>query len=180
MFKSLFTNIVRTALLFAVVLPWAGAAQAGEFRYNAETRSIEMKGTIRVGDGKTFSALLRAHPETESIRLLSSVGGEYTSAREISMQVKTHGLTTVSSNFCHSGCAYIWLAGARREVVGSANPEIHLPYKNETGEMIPRITYSWLDDLGLSSAFADAVVESVGPDNRFVKLTPAFLTKFGA
>jgi hypothetical protein len=181
MFSSLFTKSnLRVTLLFFVPLLCARTVDAGEFRYNGETHSIEMKGTIRTGDGMKFSSLLKAHPETEGIKLLSSVGGEYTSSLEISLEVKRHGLTTVSSNYCHSGCAYIWLAGATRTVVGSANPEIHLPYANATGEVFPKLTYAWLEALGLSSTFADAVVQSVGPDNRFVKLTPDFLTKFGA
>jgi len=74
----------------------------------------------------------------------------------------------------------MWLAGASRSVRGSANPEIHLPYSNATREALPGLTYAWLKALGLPATFADAVVRSVGPDNRFVKLTPAFLTRFGA
>lgn len=167
------------ALLFGFVLLCAGPAFASDFRYNAATRSIEMQGTILVGDGAKFRALLRAHPETENVELLGSVGGEYTSSLEISLEVKKRRLNTVSTSFCHSGCAYIWLAGATRTNAGDA-PKIHLPYANETGEVYPKLTYSWLNALGLPGRFADAVVRSVGPDNNWVKLTPAFLSKFGA
>ena len=97
----------------------------------------------------------------------------------MSLEVKKRGLNTVSTNYCRSGCAYIWLAGATRKVVGSANPEIHLPYGNASRQAYPQLTYSWFEALGLPSTFADAVVESVGPNNSFVKLTPAFLSKFG-
>ena len=170
---------LRSGLLFALTLLSAAPVHAGEFRYNSSTRSIEMKGTIRAGDGQTFSMLLRSHPETESVELSSSVGGEYTSSLAISLEVKRRGLNTVSSSYCHSGCAYIWLAGATRSVVGSVVPEIHLPYANATGETYPTLVYEWFEALGLSSTLADAVVESVGPNNDFVKLTPRFLTKFG-
>jgi hypothetical protein len=181
MINTLFTKAGLPAMfLAALALFSAGPVHAGEFHYDDSTRSIQMKGTILAGDGQKFSALLRSHPETETVELLSSVGGEYNSSLQMSLEVKSRGLHTVSSNYCHSGCAYIWLAGATRSVVGSANPEIHLPYANATHEAYPKLTYAWLERLGLSSAFADAVVEAVGPDNNFVKLTPGFLTKFGA
>ena len=181
MIHACFTKTsLRSGLLFALTLLCAGPVHAGEFRYNGSTNSIEMKGTIHAGDGQTFSELLRSHPETESVQLSSSVGGEYTSSLAISLEVKRRGLNTVSSSYCHSGCAYIWLAGATRSVVGSVVPEIHLPYANATGETYPKLTYEWFEALGLSSTFADAVVQSVGPDNNFVKLTSRFLTKFGA
>lgn len=181
MISTILTKLYRhLPLLIAVALLGAAPAHAGEFRYNAATNSIEMKGTIRVGDEHKFIALLRAHPETESVELLGSVGGEYTSALDISLEVRRRGLNTVSSNYCHSACAYIWLAGATRSVVGSESPKIHLPYLNETGEALPDLTYAWLEALGLSSTFADAVVRSVGPANDFVRLTPEFLTQFGA
>lgn len=170
---------LHNGLLFALALFCAAPVHAGEFRYQSSNRSIEMKGTIRVGDGQTFSSLLRSHPETESVTLSSSVGGEYTSSLAISLEIKRRGLNTVSSSYCHSGCAYIWLAGAKRSVVGSVVPEIHLPYANATGETYPELTYQWFEALGLSSSFADAVVRSVGPDNNFVRLTARFLTKFG-
>jgi hypothetical protein len=171
---------VRSSLFFAIALLCSGTTHAGEFHYNDSTRTIEMKGTIRSGDGLKFSSMLRSHPETEIVELLASVGGEYNSSFEMSLEVKKHGLKTVSSSYCHSGCAYIWLAGVTRKVVGSATPEIHLPYANATGEAFPRLTYAWIEALGLSSTFADAVVQSVGPNNNFVKLTPEFLTKYGA
>jgi hypothetical protein len=181
MLYACFTKIRRrSGLLFALALLCADAVHGGEFRYNSANNSIEMTGTIRAGDGQTFSSLLRSHPETESVELSNSVGGEYTSSLAISLEVKQRGLNTVSSSYCHSGCAYIWLAGATRSVVGSVVPEIHLPYENATGQTYPRLTYQWFEALGLSSSFADAVVESVGPENNFVKLTPRFLTRFGA
>lgn len=176
----IYAFFTRTRLLFTLGLICSGPVQAGEFHYNGSTHSIEMRGTIQSGDGTTFSSLLRSHPETQSIELSGSVGGEYTSSLEISLEVKRAGLNTVSANYCHSGCAYIWLAGATRSVVGTANPEIHLPYANATREAYPKLTYAWLEALGLPSTFADAVVQSVGPDNDFVTLTPGFLTKFGA
>jgi hypothetical protein len=167
-------------LLLALTLLGAGPVQAGEFRYNSATLSIEMKGTIRYGDGHKFSALLRSHPQTERVELSSSLGGEYTSSRAISLEVRRRGLHTVSSSYCHSACAYIWLAGATRSVVGSVVPKIHLPYADATGEALPRLAYEWLGAIGLSDTFAHAVVQSVGPDNTFVKLTPVFLAKYGA
>jgi hypothetical protein len=169
---------LRLALALAMALFCLGPVHASEFHYNAASRSIEMKGTIVLGDGAKFRALLRAHPQTQSLELLGSVGGEYTSSREISLEVRKRGLNTVSTSFCHSGCAYIWLAGATRTVAGDA-PKIHLPYANASGELYPRLTYSWLAALGLPSRFADAVVRSVGPGNDWVKLTPAFLSRFG-
>jgi hypothetical protein len=169
----------RVGLIFALTLLFVGAAHAGEFHYDSATHSIEMKGTILVGDGEKFSSLLQAHPDTENVELSASLGGEYTSSLAMSLEVKKRGLNTVSENYCHSGCAYIWLAGATREVIGSANPEIHLPYANATHEAFPKLTYAWFGALGLSSTFADAVVQSVGPTNSFVKLTPAFIAKFG-
>jgi hypothetical protein len=170
----------RAIMILALALLGAGAAHAGDFRYNGATRSIEMSGTILTEDGQKFSALLRSHPETENVALSSSVGGEYTSSLSISLEVRKHGLATVSSSYCHSGCAYIWLAGATRTVVGSVNPEIHLPYANATRQAYPKLTYAWLQALGLPSTFADAVVRSVGADNHFIALTPAFLARFGA
>ena len=181
MIQSFFTKPnLRAGLLFALTLLCAAPAFGGEFHYDDATHSIEMKGTILAGDGQKFSELLRSHPETERVELLSSVGGEYNSSLQMSLEVRKRGLSTVSANYCHSGCAYIWLAGATRSVVGSANPEIHLPYANATGETYPKLTYAWLKQLGFPSAFADAVVESVGPSNKFVALTPGFLTRFGA
>lgn len=181
MLYAYFTKVrLRSGPLFALTLLCAGAAHGGEFRYNGANNSIEMKGTIHAGDGQTFSSLLRSHPETQVVELSKSVGGEYTSSLAISLEVKRRGLNTVASSYCHSGCAYIWLAGATRSVVGSVVPEIHLPYENATGQAYPRLTYQWFEALGLSSSFADAVVESVGPDNNFVKLTPRFLTNNGA
>jgi hypothetical protein len=179
MLQAFFTKAhAGLALLFVAALLGAAPAQASDFNYNAATRSIAMKGTILVEDAAKFRALLRAHPETQSIELLGSVGGEYTSSLEISLEVKKRRLHTVSTSFCHSGCAYIWLAGATRSVAGDA-PKIHLPYANATGEVYPKLTYSWFAALGLSRDFADAVVSGVGPDNNWVKLTPAFLSKFG-
>lgn len=181
MIHAFFTKAeLRVGLLLGLALLGAAPVQGGEFLYHGSTLSIEMRGTIRPGDGTKFSSMLRSHPETQSVELSSSVGGEYTNSLAISLEVKKRGLNTVSSHYCHSGCAYIWLAGATRSVVGSADPEIHLPYANATGETYPKLTYAWLQALGLSSTFADAVVQSVGPDNQFVKLTPRFLSEFGA
>jgi len=181
MFSAFFTRFrLRPALLFVLAVLCAAPAHAGEFRYNSSTNSIEMTGKILAGDWRTFSALLQAHPQTENVELLGSVGGEYQSSLRMSLEVKKRGLNTVAANYCHSGCAYIWLAGATRSVVGSEAPKIHLPYANATGEVYPKLTYDWLEALGLPSSFADAVVHAVGPDNQFVKLTPGFLTRFGA
>ena len=180
MFNSFFTKFNwRIPLIFGLALLCAVPVQAGEFRYNSTTRAIEIKGTFHLGDERKFRALLRTHPETRTVKLLSSVGGEYTSALEISLAVKRAGLNTIAAGYCHSGCAYIWLAGASRAVVGADAPKIHMPYANATGEAYPHLTYAWLEALGLSAGFADAAVQSVGPDNRFVRLTPAFLKQFG-
>jgi hypothetical protein len=179
MINVCFTTPLRSGLLFALTLLCAGPVHGGEFRYNGSTLSIEMKGTIHAGDEQTFSSLLRSHPETERVELSSSLGGEYTSSLAISLEVNRRGLNTVSSSYCHSACAYIWLAGATRSVVGSVVPEIHLPYGSTTRDAYPKLTYQWLEALGLSRKFADAVVRSVGPDNNFVKLTPRFLTRSG-
>jgi hypothetical protein len=180
MFYYKFYKLISSFGLLATIILTASTSQSAEFRYDSSTASIEMAGTIRVGDDVTFVTLLRSHPETESVVLRGSVGGEYTSSLNMSLEIRKRGLDTVAAGYCHSGCAYMWLAGASRSVRGSANPEIHLPYSNATREALPGLTYAWLKALGLPATFADAVVRSVGPDNRFVKLTPAFLTRFGA
>ena len=171
---------LRIAMFFVVAMSGVAGAHAADFKYNKSENSIQMEGRIFAGDGLIFRSLLRSHPQIETVELSRSVGGEYTSSLEISMEIKKRGLNTVSSNYCRSGCAYIWLAGATRKVIGPTNPEIHLPYADATREALPKLTHAWLDALGLSSAFAHAVVRSVGPNNNFVKLTPEFLTKFGA
>ncbi len=179
MFYTIFTR-AASALILALLPLCVTPSHASEFRYNETARSIEMKGTIRVGDEVAFSSLLRSYPGTQSVTLLGSVGGEYTSALEISLEIKRYGLKTVSSHYCHSACAYIWLAGASREVTSAAYPKIHLPYLNSTGQALPKLAYAWIKALGLPRALADAVVDGIGPDNAFVKLTPAFLAKSGA
>ena len=109
MIRVLFNKFdFRVALLFAMALLFADPAQAIELRYNDATHSIEMKGKILVGDGMKFSSLLRSHPETENVELSASVGGEYNSSLQMSLEVKKHRLNTVSADYCHSGCAYIW------------------------------------------------------------------------
>ena len=181
MFHTIFNRFISIVSIVAIlVMAAAVPVQAAEFHYSSKANAIVMQGTIRMGDGAKFKVLLRHHPQANSVILTKSVGGEYANSLEMSLEVQRRGLNTIAVDYCRSGCAYIWLAGARREVVRAANPEIHLPYANATGETFPNLTYAWLDALGFPSRFAYAVVKSVGPDNRFVKLTPEFLIKFGA
>jgi hypothetical protein len=80
---------------------------------------ISIAGTIWVGDAAKFKRVVEENNITKAIVDLSSTGGAMLEALSIGYQVKDRGLSTRTVNLCTSACAFIWLAGRERNLIGS-------------------------------------------------------------
>lgn len=88
---------------------------AAEFT-DAGNRTILMEGIINFNDETAFVDLYNSKAGTSDsfthVILKDSPGGSFIDAANIGSNIHLFGLTTETSGFCNSSCAYIWLAGA--------------------------------------------------------------------
>ena len=115
---------------------------------------VAIIGEIELGDSERFSSLVSGLPN--AIVGLDSPGGNMLASIQIGEIVREKGFTTVVPDkmTCASGCALIWLAGARRYVWDTARIGFHGAFDPTTMEQSGlgnRMIGAYLDKLGLST-----------------------------
>lgn len=114
-----------TAIGLALFIAQPVLAQDSFAKYGMFILPDDMPDTIMLVEDITIAAsadffrALRARPEASRLVLISGGGSVY-GALSIAFQVHERGMTTIvpAEGWCYSACAYIYFAGATRELPG--------------------------------------------------------------
>ncbi len=153
--KSRLLRAWAALILLLVESPWANSADIFVDRSRAgKPPIVAIIGEIELGDSERFSSLVTGLPN--AVVGLESPGGNMLASIQIGEIIREKGFTTIVPDkmTCASGCALIWLAGARRYVWDTAKIGFHGAFDPETMEQSGlgnRMIGSYLDKLGLSS-----------------------------
>jgi ATP-dependent protease ClpP protease subunit len=128
---------------------------------------VSIIGEIEFSDGEHFSSL--AASLQNAVVGLESPGGNMLASLQIGATIRQRGFTTIVPDqmTCASGCALIWLAGARRYVGTTAKIGFHRafdPVAREQSEVGDEIIARYLASLGLSNE-AIAYMTSASPSD---------------
>jgi hypothetical protein len=96
----------------------ANAADIIDRRVAAEgyEHSIHIDGKIWPGDEVVFRTIALEIPLAHSVEVVLSSPGGSIAAFAIGRIIRQRGWTTIAIDQCNSACAYIWLAGYKREI----------------------------------------------------------------
>ena len=114
-----------TAIGLALFIAQPVLAQDSYAKYGMFILPDDMPDTIMLVEDITIAApadffrALRERPEASRLVLISDGGSVY-GALSIAFQVHERGMTTIvpAEGWCYSACAYIYFAGATRELAG--------------------------------------------------------------
>lgn len=144
-------------------------------------KAILVRGPIEVGDDSRFFDIAEANPHATVF--LESPGGLVTTGISIAAEIAIRDYTTLvlDGSGCHSICAIMWVAGARRYMSPDANISVHAAYQmrndtnggvetSESGMANAQIG-AFLNEIGLS---ADAIryFTFAGPSEELLDITP--------
>jgi uncharacterized protein YaiE (UPF0345 family) len=132
---------------------------------------VAVIGEIERGDSGRFSALVAGLPN--AVVGLESPGGNMMASIEIGEIIRERGFTTIVPDkmTCASGCALIWLAGARRYVWDTARIGFHGAFDPTTMEQSGlgnRMIAGYLVKLGLSSEAVAYMTAASPTDMRWL------------
>ncbi len=115
------------------LLAWRDPLGAARMELSADGRRLRLQGPIARGDGDRFQALLQSAPAAQLL-ILHGSSGRLAEARQIATAVRARGLATRAAGECSDVCAFVFLAGSKRQLlpggrlgfhrvsVGAANP----------------------------------------------------------
>jgi uncharacterized protein YecT (DUF1311 family) len=143
--------------------------------------TILVRGPIEEGDDRRFFSIADETPN--AMVLLESPGGLVTPGISIAAEIAIRDYTTFVSDGpgCHSICAIMWVAGARRYMTPHADISVHAAYRtrndanggfetSESGAANAQIG-GFLNEIGLSF---DAIryFTFAGPSEELLDITP--------
>lgn len=176
---------ILLASLAVCMTTHVGALNAAEIEVipglEPNQKAILVRGPIEVGDDRRFFDVAEANPR--AIVFLESPGGVVTAGISIAAEIAIPNHTTLvlDGPGCHSICAIMWVAGARRYMSPGANISVHAAYRTrndanggvETSEsgMANAQIGAFLNEIGLS---ADAIryFTFAGPSEELLEITP--------
>lgn len=125
---------VLKAVAIALLLVTPAAAEThvyGSFRIDDAHPTIAvLAGPIAHHTPLDFRRMLDKHPGVEVLGL-DSPGGDVSAGLLLALEVHDQGISTNISTgrACYSACAYVFLAGAHRQVEGEIG--VHMPHPEE-------------------------------------------------
>lgn len=181
---------MRQLLMILVSLAVSMATQIGTLKAAEITvvpgleinqKAILIKGPIQEGDDSRFFEIAQKTPR--AIVFLESPGGLVTTGISIAAEIAIRRYTTLvlEGSGCHSICAIMWVAGARRYMSADADISVHAAYRmmnlangrvetSESGSANAKIG-AFLNEIGLSF---DAIqyFTFAGPKEDLLIVTP--------
>ena len=150
-------------------------------------KNLFILGELANQDYDKFYEIMAYHGDEIKDVWITSIGGSYNDGLLIGTDVKSLGLNTIALGECYSACAYIWLAGANRQVF-EHNPEdltfigIHMPaYVKDPSKPIPqwilRKTEWYLDLLELPESAKVEILAT--PNEKMLLLGPNRMKSWG-
>ena len=179
----------QVRILLASFAVWmtahVGALNAAEFEVipglEPNQNAILVRGPIEEGDDSRFIDIAEANPR--AIVFLESPGGLVTTGVSIAAEIAIRNYSTLvlDGSGCHSICAIMWVAGARRYMSPDANISVHAAYRmrndanggveiSESGMANAQIG-AFLNEIGLS-AEAIRYFTFAGPSEELLDITP--------
>ena len=171
--------------LAASLTAHTGALKAAEIEVvpglEANQKAILVRGPIEDGDDSRFFEIAEETPR--AIVFLESPGGLVSTGISIAAEIAIREYTTLvlDGSGCHSICAIIWVAGARRYMSPNADISVHAAYRmrnsadggvetSESGIANAQIG-AFLNEIGLS---ADAIryFTFASPSEELLDITP--------
>ncbi len=147
-----------------------------------DQKAILIRGPIEPGDDDRFYEIAEHAPR--AIVYLESPGGLVTTGLSIGAEIAIRGYTTLvlDGSGCHSICAVIWVAGARRYMSPDAKISVHAAYRmrnDANGEAETSVSGvanaqigAFLNQSGLSYE-AIQYFTFAGPSEDLLQITPA-------
>ena len=130
-------RIFKKLCLYVIFTTVIQSAQSAEITH-INVGDISIKGQIVPGDFKKFYDLVQSFGDVREImvRLDNSPGGDLLESVEIGKVVRAQKMKTwvPEKTLCTSGCAIIWIAGARRSSTLSSLIGFHTPFAPVTGQ----------------------------------------------
>lgn len=99
-------KFIVSILLF---LMFFSPAISAEFSYNDNTQTLTLVGDIVASDYFRLSSALAVN-DVKYLKMTSR-GGDFSAGLNMGLLIKEYNVGTVASAYCHSSCAYMWLAG---------------------------------------------------------------------
>lgn len=176
---------INLTALVVCVLTYFNALNAAEIEVvqgaEPNQKVIFVRGPIEVGDDKRFFDIAKETPH--AMVFLESPGGLVTTGISIAAEIAIRGYTTMvfDGSGCHSICAIMWVAGARRFMTPAADVSVHAAFRmrndanggseaSESGVANAQIG-AFLNEIGLS-AEAIHYFTFAGPSEELLDITP--------
>jgi hypothetical protein len=163
----------------------AHAADITDQRNSDGSHTIRITGKLAPGDAVVFRTIALEIPLRDRVEvLMTSPGGSLIASLEVGRIVRQRGWTTVAMDTCNSACAYIWLAGYKREIYPGTVLGFHQVGEDCASGTCQRIS-------GLGNALLGAYLNELGFDDKAIRLftkappsettwvTPAMFAQYG-
>jgi hypothetical protein len=165
---------IRTVVLAALLAsasPCAGASI--ELYRDQQPPVIFIDGTLEPKDLDGF--LARTQGLKEAIVRLKSVGGSILPAMAIGREVRKLGFSTEVTEYCHSACSLIWMAGNRRYFPPGSRVGFHQPIDRNRAASIYGVALeaSYLARLGFSDAAITYALSAAPSSLRWLTIEDA-------
>jgi hypothetical protein len=158
---------VRPGLLLPCIVAILAIAQsiAGAAEFDVRVGDggevvLRLGGTISALDSETFLREVNRH--APRVVEIEGPGGDFLSAVQIGVIIKSQGLRTHAIGECLSSCSYIWMAGAPMIADEGVTIGIHLPFADSAvpyagPKWLPYALHGWyLGRLGMSVEMMEA------------------------
>lgn len=137
--SALRVKYIALAWLLAVSGAAAETHTFGEFIVSDDQPTVAvLNGPIFAHTPLDFRKMVDAFPTVETLGL-NSTGGDVTAGLILALEVHDRAIDTVIStqSGCYSACAYVFLAGAQRQVDGEIGVHMPAPVEESDGWRVP-------------------------------------------
>jgi|SRR6516162_7600246 hypothetical protein len=139
-------------------------ADIADHRYPDNSHTIRITGKLMPGDATVFRTIALEIPLVHRVEvLLTSPGGSLDAMLEIGQIIRQRGWTTIAMDKCNSSCAYIWLAGYKREIYPGTVLGFHAVGTDCESGVCQRIS-------GSGNALLGAYLNELGFDDKAIRL----------
>lgn len=123
-----------TGLGMLMASSMSDAAQIKQFELPGPITIVDIRGEIVAGDAKRFIEAVGSSTRVSTI--LRSDGGLLDEALQIGAEIRLRNFATMvpPDSDCHSACALIWVAGARRYMAQTSRIGFHAAYRTRNGQ----------------------------------------------